>query len=263
MKSHTLAVWIVLALAAPALAPVAAADMSASPATEQMHATRGFLGVLLEPVPDALRFQLGQVLPPGQGVMIQEVTENSPAAKAGLQPYDVLLAYNDQKLFSAEQLSHLVRAEAPNTSVKLRVLRGGGVQTIAVMLGQTHAMSESGRPEWRMRHHPFIPDSMSPQAAGSNWDRFDSMSLQKLKDGKFKAEIKFLGKDGKLVTQDFTGTRDAIRHQIHEQKDLPPTERHQLLSALSARDMFFSPAAAWSVPGAYPPPWFSWPPVGY
>ena len=42
---------------------------------------------------DALRVQLE--LPAGQGLLINQVVENSPAAKAGLKQYDVLLTCHD------------------------------------------------------------------------------------------------------------------------------------------------------------------------
>ncbi len=268
MKSSTLAVLLAIALAAPLVA-TRAADVPTLAVPLQVQATGGYLGVLLGPVPDALRAQLGDVLPPGQGVMIRDVAKDSPAAKAGLKAYDILIRYDDQKVFSAEQLSHLVRADSPDKAVTLQLVRNGTAQDVQVMLGQAQAQAagESGYPELGM-HVPRMPGYVPgpslplPGAVAGNWDSFDSMSLKKLEDGNFKAEIRFLGKDGKLVKQEFTGTRDAIREQILEQMDLPPAERYQLLSALSARDPFFAapPPPDWFLPRSYLPPWFNWQP---
>jgi membrane-associated protease RseP (regulator of RpoE activity) len=260
MKPQRIAVLVALALVAPTAAPAVAADTSPTTPPAQVQTTGGYLGVLLGPVSEAVRAQLGNVLPSGEGVMVREVVHDSPAAKAGLKEYDILMNYGDQRLYSAEQLSRLVKAESPNTSVTLRLVRGGAVQDVRATLGQAPAMSESAYPEtgtpfhW---HHPGFYAMPSGPVAG-NWDSFDSLSLKKLKDGNFKAEIQFLGKDGKLVKRSFSGKRDAIREQVMEQKDLPPPERNQLLSALSARDTYFPPAGGWSIPG--PPPWFNWPP---
>ena len=262
MKPSRLAVLLAMVLAAPLASTVVAADLSTAAAPVQAQAAGGYLGVLLGPVPDALRTQLGDVLPAGQGVLIRDVVDGSPAAKAGLKDYDILIGYNDQKLFSAEQITHLVRAESPNQTVTLKLVRNGTAQDTQVMLGEAPAAAESAYPhEMRPRHGQQLrPYAQSPGAAVDNWESFDSMSLKKLEDGSFKVEIQYLGKDGKLVKQEFTGSRDAIRQQIMEQPDLPPAERNQLLQALSARDVFFPPPPGWMAPGFSMPQWFNWQP---
>jgi membrane-associated protease RseP (regulator of RpoE activity) len=258
MKSRKLALLLAIALTAPVVTLVGAADLTTSTVPAQMQAAGGYLGVMLGPVPDALRAQIGGVLPSGQGVMIHSVQDDSPAAKAGLKTYDILIGFNDQKLFSAEQLSHLVRAASPNTAVTLRVVRGGAVLDTQVMLGEVQAESDSAFPGRGMSMHR--PHSRAyvqrPGAAVGNWESFDSMSLKKLEDGNYKAEIQYLGKDGKIEKQEFTGTRDAIREQILKQKDLPSAERDQLLDALSARDDFF-PSIDWFGPRFNLPQWFN------
>jgi membrane-associated protease RseP (regulator of RpoE activity) len=261
MKSSRLALLLAVMLATPLASTAHAAEVSTPAAPIQAQATGGYLGVLLSPVPDALRAQLGGILPSGQGVLVRDVMDDSPAAKAGLKPYDILIGYDDQKLFSAEQLTRLVRADTPDHKVTLRVVRGGTVEDTQVTLGQAQAVAEPAYPrELRPRHgRPLRPYAPPTGAEVDNWESFDSMSLKKLPDGSFKAEIQYLGEDGKLVKQEFTGTRDAIRQQIVEQPDLPAAERHQLLDALSTRDMFFPPPG-WFAPGFYLPQWFNWQP---
>jgi membrane-associated protease RseP (regulator of RpoE activity) len=260
MKSTcTLAASIAIALAAPTTAMAVAADPStpAAPAQVQEQATGGYLGVLLEPVPDALRAQLGSVLPSGQGVLIRDVEGNSPAAQAGLKVYDIPISFNDQKIFSAQQLTRLVRADGPDKIVTLRVVRNGTAQDIKVTLGKAQVAAESAL-RMPMDRQLLRPYATFPGTATSNWESFDSISLKKLEDGNFKAEIQYFGKDGKLLKQEFTGTRDAIREQIAKQPDLPSAERNQLLEALSARDELFAPPPlGWIAPGFLMPPWFS------
>lgn len=259
MKSRTLALSLAMTLAAPIAVPVVAADLSTSAALAhvQGQTTGGYLGVFLGPVPDALRAQLGSVLPSGQGVMIRDVAGDSPAAKAGLKVYDIPIRYNDQNIFSAHQLTHLVRADSPNKTVTLRVIRDGTAQDIPVTLGKVDVAAESALRS-PMDSHLLRPYAPLAGGAKDNWESFDSISLKKLEDGKFKAEIQYFGKDGKLVKQEFTGTRDTIREQIVEQPDLPSAERNQLLEALSARDEFFPlPAFGWVAPGFFMPPWFN------
>lgn len=261
MKSSRLALPLAIMLAAPLAAPVFAAEAAvpATPVQVQAPAAGAYLGVLLGPVPDALRAQLGEVLPSGQGVLIREVKNASPADQAGLQAYDVLIGYDDQKLFSAEQLTRLVRADRPDQKITLRVVRGGTVGDVEVALGQAPA-AETAPPRKAAKSaqgrqlRPYAPPAA---AAADNWESFDSMSLNKLPDGSFKAEIQYLGEDGKLVKQEFSGSRDAIRQQIIDQADLPAAERQQLLDTLNPRDPFFPPPH-WFAPGFYLPRGFGW-----
>ena len=109
---------LVALLTAPVAYNVSASESPTPIAVKE--AAGGYLGVQLGEVPDAVRAQLAGVLPSGQGVMIRDVIDGSPAAKAGLKVFDILLNFGDQKLFAAEQLSRLVRAESPNTSITLR-----------------------------------------------------------------------------------------------------------------------------------------------
>ena len=265
MNARILAILLAAVLAIPVvgIAAEGGAPPAAIPQTQPL-ATGGYLGVLLGPVPASVRAQLGSLLPPGQGVLIRDVVADSPAAKAGLESYDIIVAYNDQKLFSPDQLTHLVRAEAPDTAVTLNVVHKGTMSQTKATLGQAPAEAgKYGEPEERMcrhhhgmRHHHAAPYGMMPpgQSEERGWEGFDSMSLKKLADGTFKAEIRFLGDDGKLVNKEFTGSRDAIRDQLMSQRDLPRAERFQLLDALNARDRFMLPPPEWGyLPGFYSP----------
>ncbi len=254
MKTTKLFVLFAVVLTIPIANTVVAADQPTHAAPAPVQAAGGYLGVLLEPVPDALRAQLGSVLPSGEGAMIREVAPNSPAARAKLRVYDILTAYNDQKIFSAEQLSHMVWASNPDKAVKLRLVHNGTAQDIQITLDAVQTVAEPT--------YPSIEISMDTGSAAGNRESFDSISLMKLKNGNSRAEVQYFGKDGKLVKQDFTGTPDAIREQIMKQPDIPAAERNQLLQALNTRNIVFFPPlpTGWIAPGLFMPPWFDRPP---
>jgi membrane-associated protease RseP (regulator of RpoE activity) len=258
MKTSKLSVMFAILLVMPFSNMVIAADFSSLTSPAQMQANGGYLGVLLEPVPNSVRAQLGSILPSGEGVMVLDVVRNSPAAKAKLEVYDILIGYNEQKIFSAEQLSHLVRAESPGKMVKLRLVRNGTSHDIQLTLGEIHAEAESVHPrmETPMDIRPFAPFH---GATTSNWESFDSMTLKKLKNGDFKAEIQYFDKDGKFVKRDFTGTSDVILEQIIKEPDMPAAERNQLFQALIARDVNNFPTPnSWIAPSFFMPSWFNW-----
>jgi membrane-associated protease RseP (regulator of RpoE activity) len=234
-------------------------------AQEQIQSAGGYLGVLLGPVPFPLRAQLGPLLPPGQGIMIRDVVPDSPAARAGLKTYDILVGYDEQKLYSPDQLTYLVRADKSDTTITLNVVHNGRPQQTEVTLGEAPQTGENeyGYPQMMPPMH-YCHSGSHGKASGnddSGWESFDSMSLIKLDDGGYKAKIAFLGDDGKLIKKEFDGSRDEIRQQIMHQRDLPRRERQQLLQALGSNDNFM-PTPGGFAPGFYGPDWFNWQP-GY
>jgi membrane-associated protease RseP (regulator of RpoE activity) len=55
---------------------------------------------------------------------VVEIASDSPAAKAGLKPGDVLVAVDDKIIKSDDELLELVKAKTPGSSMKLRTMRG-------------------------------------------------------------------------------------------------------------------------------------------
>ncbi len=105
------------------------------------------LGIALTEVPDAVRAQISSKdLPAGFGVMVQEVMPGSAAADAGLEPFDILLKFADQKLVSSEQLVTLVSSTEASRPLAITLLRRGRRQVVKVRLpeaaGETAATQQ-------------------------------------------------------------------------------------------------------------------------
>jgi prefoldin subunit 5 len=81
-----------------------------------------WIGIDGVPPDDALRAQLE--LPAGQGLLINQVVQDSPAAKAGLKQYDLLLSCQDQPLSGIADLAKIID-EKKETLLALRLIRGG------------------------------------------------------------------------------------------------------------------------------------------
>ncbi len=81
-----------------------------------------WLGLECRPAEGALRSQLK--LPKGQGLVVEELLPEGPAAKAGLKQHDVLVKAGDQPL---GQVNDLVKAieKAKETKLTLQVVREG------------------------------------------------------------------------------------------------------------------------------------------
>jgi hypothetical protein len=85
------------------------------------------IGVSLSEVPDSLRAHLS--LAEGNGIMVGAVVPDSPAAKAGLQQYDLLLKSGDRDLKVAKDLQEIVDS-SEGKAVSVSVQRKGQPLTI-------------------------------------------------------------------------------------------------------------------------------------
>jgi PDZ domain len=94
-----------------------------------------WLGISTDEACEVLASQLG--LKPGEGLVVIYVEPGSPAAKAGLQKFDVLVAMGDQMLVHPHQLRKLVRLKKEGDSIKLDYYRGGKKQSTTATLSKT------------------------------------------------------------------------------------------------------------------------------
>lgn len=72
----------------------------------------------------------------GSGLQVTTVSEGGPAAEAGIQDDDVLLALGDADLATARDLSAAIRAAKVGDKLTVRLRRGGDEQTLDVTLGE-------------------------------------------------------------------------------------------------------------------------------
>jgi S1-C subfamily serine protease len=70
------------------------------------------------------------------GVVVMQVEKPSPAAEAGIQPGDIVTAFNGKKTATAEDLIAALRSTKPGDRVQLDVLRGDKTQQITIVVAQ-------------------------------------------------------------------------------------------------------------------------------
>lgn len=101
---------------------------------EHGHVRRGWLGVSVTEVSneDAQAYGLPRV----GGVLIQDVTDGSPADKADLQVEDVVAAINGHPLQDSGDLQEQVAELGPDAKAELEVYRDGKEKTITLRLGE-------------------------------------------------------------------------------------------------------------------------------
>jgi serine protease Do len=97
----------------------------------QVEAPKYWIGLLGGPVSDELRAQVD--VPANQGVLVRQVVPGSPADKAGLKAFDILLRANDTDLHDISNLTELVKSEGESSGeIKVDVLRKGQLETLTV-----------------------------------------------------------------------------------------------------------------------------------
>lgn len=116
------------------------------------HVTRGFLGVETQAVTNSIAPGLG-LTKDAKGALVAAVSPDSPAAKAGLQPGDVLTAVDGHAVATPRELAQLVANDQPGQTAEIALMRDGAAKTLSVHLTsmpddrQTADAGEQGRHE--------------------------------------------------------------------------------------------------------------------
>ena len=95
---------------------------------------RGFLGVSTQPVrlPEEVASQLGQET----GLLLVSVNSGGPAGTAGLVLGDTIVGLDNERVRHIDDLSALLSADRVGVEVPVRILRGGQVQELNVVIGE-------------------------------------------------------------------------------------------------------------------------------
>jgi serine protease Do len=123
--------------------------------------SRGFIGVTLTDVTPGLQRALN--LSVGDGAMVQDVTPRSPAERAGLRPYDVIVQVEGRRVLTNQELIRDISARQPGTMTRLEVVREGRRQTMNVKLAERPARGE----EFEAAPGAIAPARPSARTAGA------------------------------------------------------------------------------------------------
>ncbi|GAB4525900.1 MAG: DegQ family serine endoprotease [Roseibium sp.] len=93
---------------------------------------RGWLGVRIQEVTDEIAESLG--MDEAMGALVAGVTEEGPAAKAKIEPGDVIVKFDGREVEAMRELPRMVAETAIGKDVEVVVLRKGEEVTISVTL---------------------------------------------------------------------------------------------------------------------------------
>jgi serine protease Do len=84
--------------------------------------------------------------------VIQNVKSGSPAERAGLRSYDVIVGLDDRQIANDDELIREIAGRAPGSTARVRFVRDRKEQQIAVTLAEREARVSTGR-----RREPTAP----------------------------------------------------------------------------------------------------------
>jgi serine protease Do len=91
---------------------------------------RGYLGIQIKDLTEEVAQRLG--LDHKQGVIVGNVFKGAPAAKAGLQPGDIIVSLNNKPVKDGRMLQTVVAGLPLKKAVPIKVVRDGKTQTLEV-----------------------------------------------------------------------------------------------------------------------------------
>ncbi len=107
------------------------------------HVTRGRIGVAIEEVSKEVADGLGIK---AAGAMVRTVERDSPAAKAGVEPGDIILRWQGRPIDKQSDLPRAVGNTKPGTQASLQVWRRGHLHELPIVVGEAVPDQADARP---------------------------------------------------------------------------------------------------------------------
>ena len=123
--------------------------------------TRGWLGVMIQKVTPEIAESLN--LKDQHGALVADVMKDGPAAEAGIKVGDVIVEFDGHSVKDSTELPLLVARTGIGKTVKLKVLRDKGTETVSVKIGElkdeeTAAAAPGKEENFGLTVQPLTPD---------------------------------------------------------------------------------------------------------
>lgn len=96
--------------------------------------SRGRIGVQIAPVSKEVAESIG--LGPARGALVRGVEPQSPAAKAGIEPGDIIVRFDGKAIERSADLPRLVGNTAPGTTSRITVFRRGAQRELSITVAE-------------------------------------------------------------------------------------------------------------------------------
>jgi hypothetical protein len=166
-----------------------------------------FQGLRLVVVPDVLYAHVAN-LPKGHGLLVKQITPDSPAEQAGLKVHDILLTCSGKDIKDSDHFATLIRKSKPTKAerkIPVVLLRGGKEVTLEVGLTVLHQMLEA--------------DPTSNTRAYAKTGKLPAVSVKATALGGERLQVTFEyypEGNGKLKSNTFSGSLEEIEVKVQK-----------------------------------------------
>jgi serine protease Do len=160
--------------------------------------TRGRIGVSVLPIPREALDDFG--LKERRGALVAQVPAGGAAAKAGIEPGDIIVQYNGRPVNNSDELVKMVVATKPGTTVPIKVMRNKQEKTLNVTVDELDLEAEqNGGRRPQQSDQPQPPSDQ--QDAGGFGVTLDNVTAQmarrlRLPSGQTGAVVTDVDQDG-------------------------------------------------------------------
>jgi serine protease Do len=110
---------------------------------EKGRVVRGYLGIVPAEVTEGIKKQFG--LKDRKGAIVSSVEAESPAGRAGLKAYDVIIEINGQAVENSNDLRFKIADIQPGKKVNLKVIRDGKEVTLTAVVAEQEPATAQGQ----------------------------------------------------------------------------------------------------------------------
>ena len=206
---------------------------------ERGKVSRGYMGVV--PTNITATLQRALRLSRAQGALLQDVTADGPAARAGLRAYDVIVGVDGRPVISEDALVREISSRLPGSVAQLDVWRDGATRTVQVKLAE--------RPLPPSRRDAAQTQSGAPGAPGidpvanSNADPLgldvrdlDALTSRRLKLPATLGGVVIMDLDAASPTSEAHVRRGQVLLEINRQRILSTADYRRAVSTLHHGD---------------------------
>lgn len=141
---------------------------------------RGQLGVAIQDLTPELAQAFG--LSQTQGAAITAVNPKSPAAKAGLEPGDIVLSINDKRVKNSQDVRNIIGLLPLGDEVKLEVQRGGEILNLKAEVATPKIVQEEGQ-----KIHPKLAGTLLGNT--NPGDDAEGVKIEKIHTGSYAFQV--------------------------------------------------------------------------
>lgn len=138
---------------------------------EKGSVSRGYLGVTIQDVNKDIQEALK--LSVSEGVLVNDVVPDGPAAKSALKPGDVIIKVNKTKISDARSLQEVIAKLKPNSNANLEILREDKRLQLSIRLGALEDSSDQIPKPEAMADEDRLGLFVQPSPSGKNIEVVD------------------------------------------------------------------------------------------